>query len=196
VKGHENVKATLLEYLAAWMPIRLEMIRLDLDVQGPKDPTVYMAADNLPQNDPAMYPCVVVTSTSTVGMTRRQATASGEIAVFDVDYDVTIVVAVENSEYSDDVTVTAERDRLMLAARECVILPARLNDTTWILQTPMPTEDTGAAAQTLRGNPLAAGTINVRIRATETLMPTTVLAALVGADVTVTAVDADENLPE
>jgi hypothetical protein len=60
----------------------------------------------------------------------------------------------------------------------------------------MPTEDTGAAAQTLRGNPLAAGTINVRIRSTETLMPTTALAALIGADVTVDVVDSDEALPE
>lgn len=196
MNGHENVKAALLDYLETWMPIRLEMIRLALEVEGPADPTAYIAADNLPQNDPAMYPCVVVTSTSTVGMTRRQASAAGEVAVFDVDYDVTIVVAVENSEFADDVTVTAERDRLMLAARECVIMPARLNDSTWILQTPMPTEDTGAAAQTLRGNPLAAGTISVRIRSTETLMPTTALAALIGADVTVTAVDADEALPE
>ena len=198
IRSHEHVKAALLAYLETWVPIRLEMIRLELKVDEPGDPAAYLAMDTLPQNDPSKYPCIVVTSTSKVsgGTKRRQASASGEVAVFDVDYDVRIIVAVENSEFADDAAVAAHRDRLMRAVSECLLMPADLDEDTFILQSPVPEESTGAAVQTVRGNPLAAGTIDLRIRCTETLMPTSTLATVVSSIVTVDAVDADEPLAE
>ena len=48
---------------------------------------------------------------------------------------------------------------------------------------------TGAAAETLRGNALAAGQIVFYVRSTETLMPTSTLVDIVGGDVTVTTYD-------
>ena len=154
MKGHGHVKAVLLDYLSAWVPIRLEMYRVIDGLDGPPDPAAYLAMDTLPQNDPSLYPCVVVMSTSTVpgGIRRRQAGSAGDAQVFDVDYDVTLVVAVENSEFADDLTVAAWRDQLMLAVRECLILPGRLDDVTEILQNPPPDETTGAAVQTVRGD--------------------------------------------
>lgn len=196
MKGHGHVKAAVLAHLETWVPIRLELIRQMEHVDGLQDPVSYLAADNLPQNDPSQYPCVIAMSTSTAGMRRRAATSTGEPAVFDVDYDLTVVVAVESNGFGDDVTVAAHRDWILLAVRDCLVLPGRLDDLTEILQTPTPAEDTGAAVQTVRGNPLAAGTVTFRVRCTETLLPTAVLAAIVGGDVTVTAVDADDPLPE
>ena len=128
-------------------------------------------------------------STKTVDMTRRKVTSSGEIAVFDVDYEVTVVVATEHNEFADDESAVIHRDRLLLAIRECILLPAALDESTEILQSPLPVEVTGAAAETLRGNALAAGQIVFYVRSTETLMPTSTLVDIVGGDVTVTTYD-------
>ncbi|MDQ5974872.1 MAG: hypothetical protein QG661_2081 [Actinomycetota bacterium] len=189
MNGHEGVKTLVRDYLATWVPIRLELIRQLLEVAAPEDPNSYLLLDHLPQNDPSKYPAVVVMSTKTVDMTRRKVTSSGEIAVFDVDYEVTVVVATEHNEFADDETAVIHRDRLLLAIRECILLPAALDDSTEILQSPLPVEVTGAAAETLRGNALAAGQIVFYVRSTETLMPTSTLVDIVGGDVTVTAYD-------
>ena len=189
MNGHESVKAAVRDYLQAWVPIRLELVRQTLEVDGPGDPNSYRIADGLPDNDPSLYPAVVVMSTRTLGMSRRQATGSGEVAVFDVDYEVTVVVAAQYTDFRDEETAVAYRDRLLLAVRECVLLPAALNDTTHILAT-VPDEVTGAASQTLRGAPLAAGQITFAVRSAEALMPTVTLAEIVGGDVLVTPVDA------
>lgn len=191
--GHEQVKAAVRDYLQAWVPIRLELIRQMLDVTGPEDPNSYRIADYLPDNDPALYPALMVTSTRTLSMSRRQATGHGDIAVYDIDYEVTVVVAAQYADFKDEETAVAHRDRLLLAVRECVLLPAALNDTTHILAT-IPDEVTGAAAQTLRGAPLAAGQITFAVRSTEALMPTVTLAQIVGGDVDVRATDANGSV--
>lgn len=189
MNGHENVKTLVRDYLSTWVPIRLELIRQLLEVAAPEDPNSYLLLDHLPQNDPSKYPAVVVMSTKTVDMTRRKVTSSGEIAVFDVDYEVTVVVATEHNEFADDETAAIHRDRLLLAIRECILLPAALDESTEILQSPLPVEVTGAAAETLRGNALAAGQIVFYVRSTETLIPTSTLVDIVGGDVTVATYD-------
>jgi hypothetical protein len=190
--GHEQVKAAVRDYLETWMPIRLELVRQLLNVDGPVDPASYRIADELPQNDPELYPAVVVMSTRTVGFNRRQA-AGGEVAVFDVDYEVTVLVAAEHNQFADDETAVAYRDRLLLALRECVLMPGSLGDHVQFLSTP-PEEITGAASQTLRGNALAAGQITFLVRATEPLMPTAALVTIVGGDIDVRATDTRGSL--
>ncbi len=191
--GHEHVKTAVRDYLQTWMPIRLELIRQLLNVTEPADPESYRLADFLPQNDPAQYPAVVVMSTRTAAFTRRQAAAAGDIAIYDVDYEVTVVVAAEHNEFSDEETAVLHRDRLLLALRECVLMPAALDATTHILTVP-PDEITGAAAETLRGNAIAAGQITFMVRSAEALMPTATLATIVGGDVDIRATDARGSL--
>jgi hypothetical protein len=193
INGHEKVKVLVRDHFATWMPIRLELIRQQLAVEDPVDPQSYTMADHLPQNDPQKYPAVLVTSTRTVGMSRRKATGTQELAIFDVDYEVVVVVACEHHEFGDEETAARYRDRMLLAARECVLLPIPLDESTEILQTPLPEEITGAAAETLRGNSLAAGQITFNVRSAETLIPTGSLVAILDGLVNVTPYDASTS---
>lgn len=196
IHGHENVKTLVRDYLQEWLPLRLELIRQGLEVDLPADPNSYSLADNLPQNDPEMYPAVLVMSTRTVGMSRRKATSAGDLAEFDVDYEVIVVVAAEHDEYGDSESAALHRDRLLLAVRECLLLPAQLDVDTHILPSPLPVEQTGAAAETLRGQALAAGQVTFQVRSVETLLPTTTLASILERQVDVTALDASQSIPE
>ncbi len=195
MKGHESARGLLRDYLAAYVPLRLALLRDDLGTLTPDDPAVYLLADGLPDNDPTKYPAVVVMSSRTTGMTRRRATTDGEMAIFDVDYELTVVVACERNDYVADEQASTDRDRLMLAVRECLVLPVALDDTTLILATPAPAEQTGAASQTLRGNPIAAGTITCYVRATEALIPNATLVDIIEAAVQADAYDASQQLP-
>ena len=189
MNGHELVKTLVRDHLETWVPIRLELIRQGLAVTEPVDPQSYTLADHLPQNDPAKYPAVLVTSTRTVGMSRRKATDVQEIAVFDVDYEVIVVVACEYDQFGDEETAVLYRDRMLLAVRECVLLPIALDAATEILPTPLPEEVTGAATETLRGNSLAAGQITFYVRSTETLIPTGTLVSILDGTATVASFD-------
>ncbi|MBI1377249.1 MAG: hypothetical protein GC157_07185 [Frankiales bacterium] len=186
--GHEGVKQLVRAYLETWVPIRLELIRQALEVDTPDDPRAVILADGLP-NDPEQYPCVMVMSTRIDGMGRRQAVADGEVAEYDVDYVVKVVVAVQRGEYQGDDQAVLDRDRLLLAVRECVMLPAPLSDQVFILSNPAPEEETGAAAKTVRDNPLAAGTVTFLVRAAEALMPTSTLQAILDGTVDIAAHD-------
>lgn len=194
MKGHHHVKQALLAYLETWVPIRLALIREMEEATLPIDPEAYLAVDSLPDN-PELYPLIAVLSTTVAkdGMQRRQVSTVGEITVYDIDYDVTLIVGVEVGEYEDAASVTASRDRLLLAVRECVLQPAQLDDFTSIHQSPLPDEQTGAAVQTVRGRPLAAGTINLRIRCMETLMPTVALADVLTHAVDVSTQEQDQS---
>lgn len=195
MNGHEAVKTLVRDYLQVWLPLRLELLRQGLEVDLPVNPNSYSLADNLPQNDPAMYPAVLVMSTRTVGMTRRKATSAGDLAEFDVDYEVIVVVAAEHDEYGDSESAALHRDRLLLAVRECLLLPAALDADTHILPNPLPVEQTGAAAETLRGQALAAGQVTFQVRSVETLLPTTALVTILERQVDVTAFDASQSIP-
>jgi hypothetical protein len=127
-------------------------------------------------------------------MSRRKATGAGEVAIFDVDYEVIVVVACEHDEFGDEETAALYRDRMLLAARECVLLPIALDAATEILPTPFPDEVTGAAAETLRGNALAAGQITFYVRAAETLIPTATLVSIFEGQVEVRATDTPGSL--
>ena len=193
MNGHEKIKTLVREHFQTWMPIRLELIRQQLDVDAPQDPQSYSMADHLPQNDPDKYPAVLITSTRTAGMTRRKATDAQEIAIFDVDYEVVVVVACEYDQFGDEETAVLYRDRMLLAARECVLLPIALDDATEILPSPLPEELTGAAAETLRGNSLAAGQITFFVRSAESLIPTSSLVTILDGLVNVTPYDASTS---
>lgn len=189
MRGHEAVKLAVRDYLATQVPLRLELIRQLLEVSTPADPESIVLGDAL-SDDPAQYPCVMVMSTRTTGMKRRSAAAASELVTFDVDYEVVVVVAVQRGQYGAEEDAVLDRDRLLLAVRECVLLPVALDDSTAILQSPLPEEATGAAAQSVRGNPLAAGQITFRVRAAEALVPAATVEQITGVDLSVSAVPA------
>lgn len=196
MSGHESVKALLKDYLSTWVPFRLGLYRDVEEWTTPVDPE-WFVQDSLPE-DRDLFPCGVIMSTRTLGMTRvTGATAAGDTAAFDVDYEVVVVMAAATLDSAVPQDAVRDRDRLLLMVRECVLLPAKLDDLTMILGTPMPSELTGAAAQNLQANPLAAGQITFTVRAREALIPMAEFESIATSTLTVDPVDAGTTtIPE
>lgn len=190
--GHGTVRTALRDYLEQWVPLRLLLLRDADGLTSPDDPRCYLLDDKLPDNDPSQYPAVIVSSSRTLGMTRRRAPSVGVELVYDVDYELTVMVAVTRAEYAADEQASLDRDVLLQAVRECLMLPADLGGGAELIGTPA--EVTGAATQTLRQVPLSAGTATVTVRAAEALLPNDALATIIGADLTVIPKSADQSL--
>lgn len=171
MRGHEYARATVRDHLAATVPLRLAAIRSSLNVGTPADPPrhAYLLADALP-TDPALYPCVVVMSTGAPTMRRQSVTAAGDSADYVVGYSLTVVVASRTDTAGGEEEASRDRDRLMLAVRESLLGRASLPADLELLTQDM-SEETGAAAQDLRGRPLAAGQITLGAAVLETLSP-------------------------
>lgn len=186
--SHESARIAVRDWLAAQVPQRLMIIRDAEGLESPPDPRSYILADTLPDNDPGQYPCAVISSTRTVGMSRRCVADDGDTLIYDVDYEVTVLVAVIRGEFIGDEAASRDRDRLLQAVRESLMERLQIADGVTVLT--MPTEATGAASQTLRGQALAAGTSTVVVRCVEALIPTVTLAAITGHVLTMDAHDA------
>ncbi len=190
--GHGTVRTALRDYLERWVPLRLLLLRDAEGLTKPDDPRCYLLDDKLPDNDPSLYPAVIVSSSRTLAMTRRRAPSAGVEVVYDVDYEMTVMVAVTRHEFAADEQASLDRDILLQAVRECLLLPADLGGGAELIGTPA--EVTGAATQTVRATPLSAGTATVVVRAAEALLPNEALATIVGADLTVIPKSADQSL--
>lgn len=189
--GHETARTAVRDWLAKQVPIRLLVLRDALELDSPDDPRVYLLADALPDDD-TQFPAVVVGSTRTLDMTRRGLADDGDTQVYDVDYEVTVAVAVTRGEFVADEKASIDRDRLLQAVREALM--ERMEIAPGVILISLPVEATGPATQSALGRPLAAGTSTVTVRSTEALIPTRTLANLVAGTVNVTAVDAAETL--
>lgn len=187
MRGHEYVRATVRDHLAATVPTRLAAIRSALEVDSPDNPPAgaYLLADGLP-TDPALFPCVVIMSTGSPTMRRQSATAAGDAGDYVVGYSLTIVVACRTDVAGGEEMASRDRDRLMLAVRESLLgrgsFPADFELLTQDIA-----EETGAAAQDLRGRPLAAGQLSLGAAVLETLDPIPAPAALEESEITVAA---------
>lgn len=190
--GHEAVKAAVLDVLQTNVPDRLDAIRTALAVTSPVDPATYVAADSL--TVATEFPVVLVRSTS-MGTLRAAGTVDpGSESTWVGRYDVEVVVACDSATHGDYAAACADRDRLLLAVREVLLLTSGVGDIE--LLTANLAEDTGAAAETLRGAPLAAGSITLSALATETLAPLAGAATETwdATDQTVTAYSASESI--
>ena len=192
--GHEYVKASLLTYLAAAVPERLDVLRAALTVTSPADPAAYTAADSLAVS--TAYPVVLVRSTAAPAIRAAGTPTAGETATFAVAYDLEVVVACDSGAHGDYPSACTDRDRLLLAVRESLLLAADVGDGV-ALQVAGMTEQTGAAAETLQGRPLAAGSVSLRAIVVEDLAPATGSSTEVvtNVDETVTPYSANQSLP-
>lgn len=169
MKGHEYARAQVKTHLAATVGTRLAAIRSALNVSTPTNPTSgsYLLADSLP-TDPNLYPCVVIMSTGAPRIRRQSVTASGDTADFVVVYDLRVVVACRVDTAGGDEAASVDRDRLLLAVRESLLGRANLPTDVEMVVGDL-AEETGAAAQDLRGRPLAAGQVTFSVAVLETL---------------------------
>jgi hypothetical protein len=123
-------------------------------------------------------------------MRRQSVQASGDTVDFVVLYSLRIVVACRTDVAGGEELASVDRDRLMLAVREALLAPGNFPADLELLTQDM-AEDTGAAAQDLRGRPLAAGQITCQVGVLETLAALPVPDALVVSDVDVTGYGRD-----
>lgn len=164
MKGHEYARALVRDHLEANLPARLALIRAALSVPHPLDPAEYMLADTLPI-DASKYPIVLVQSTS---LTDMRATESGQLGVWICEYAVQVVVACRSNTVGAWEDASRQRDRLMLAARESLMMGRELAADAFAVTQGM-TEEIGEAAQDVQSRPLAAGQLTLRVRVAETL---------------------------
>jgi len=161
VRGHEYIRETIRTYLEAEVPTRLaaHLAAYSLTSPTPADVT-FLLADGLQDiND---FPAVIVRSTDSQDDTR---TADG---TWRIAYDIEVIVACDHRVHGDAEGASKDRDRLLLAVRECIYSVVGLTDDIDIAPRKRP-EQTGAASETRAGVPLAAGTLKFTAFVLETL---------------------------
>lgn len=179
MKGHEYARTKVRDHLSTYVPGRLAAIRAALSVTTPSNPPAgaYLLADALP-SDPALYPAVVVMSTGAPRIQRQSVVASNIPSDFIVLYSLRVVIACRTDTAGGEEQASRDRDRLLLAAREALLGRVNLPADVEFFTNDM-VEETGAAAQDLRGRPLAAGQLRFDVAVLETLAPTTTVSNVV-----------------
>jgi len=169
MKGHEYARGQVKTHLSSTVGPRLSAIRSALQVSSPTNPVAdaYLLADSLP-TDPNLYPAVVVMSTGAPRVRRQSVAASGDSSDFIVVYDLRVVVACRVDSAGGEEAASRDRDRLLLAVRESLLGRANMPSDLEMVVGDL-AEETGAAAQDLRGRPLAAGQITFSVAVLETL---------------------------
>ncbi len=187
MRGHEYIREAIRTYLESAVPVRLAA---HLAANGLTSPNVadlrFLLADGL--QEITDFPAVIVRSTDATDDTR---TADG---TWRIVYDVEVVVACDHRVHGDAEGASKDRDRVLLAVREAVYFAAGLTEDIDIFPAKR-AEQTGAAAETRAGVPLAAGTLKFRAAVLETLADLDPPETITNVDQTVTGYAADQTLP-
>ncbi len=194
MKGHEYPRQLLAAMLAEHVPARLVTIRENLTTDQrdpetwPPDPNAYLLADQLPMRE-ELYPAILITSTDATVDNNLQA-GLGE---FIYEYTLTIGVAVVSPRHGGEMQSSLGRDRIMLAVREALLMNGNLAADCFAVSRNL-VEATGAAVETLQGQPLSLGNITLAVRVVEELVDP--LAEALDVSVSVSAVNAAQFFGE
>ena len=187
MRGHEYIREAIRTYLESAVPVRLAA---HLAANGLTSPNVadlrFLLADGL--QEITDFPAVIVRSTDATDDTR---TADG---TWRIVYDVEVVVACDHRVHGDAEGASKDRDRVLLAVREAVYFAAGLTEDIDIFPAKR-AEQTGAAAETRAGVPLAAGTLKFRAAVLETLADLDPPETIKAVDQSVDGYSADQTLP-
>ena len=187
MRGHEYIREAIRTYLESAVPVRLAA---HLAANGLTSPNVadlrFLLADGL--QEITDFPAVIVRSTDATDDTR---TADG---TWRIVYDVEVVVACDHRVHGDAEGASKDRDRVLLAVREAVYFAAGLTEDIDIFPAKR-AEQTGAAAETRAGVPLAAGTLKFRAAVLETLADLDPPETIRAVDQSVDGYSADQTLP-
>ncbi len=188
MNGHEYVREVLRTYLETEVParLRLHLTANSLTTPDPDRVTVTLG-DSLAHVQE--WPAVVVRSASA----RLEKVLTSTTFLY--RYDVEVIVAARSRLAGDDDGGSLDRDRVSLATREALLLASGLPDGMHI--TPAgTTEENGVAAESLPGQPIAAGTLKVIALVQETIAPATAPETIDHADLDVQARDASQSLED
>lgn len=187
MKGHEYVREAIRTYLESTVPPRLQA---HLTANGLTSPAVsdltFLLADGL--QDIVDFPAVIVRSTDSEDDTRTTNDT------WRIVYDIEVIVACDHRVHGDAEAASKDRDRVLLAVRECIYSVAGLTEDIDIYPRRR-SEQTGAASETRQGVPLAAGTIRFRAAVLETLADLDPPEDVDDVDLSVGAYDALGTLP-
>lgn len=187
MKGHEYIREAIRTHLENVVPTRLQA---HLTANSLTSPAVadltFLLADGL--QEITDFPAVIVRSTDSTDDTR---TADG---TWLVRYDIEVIVACDHRVHNDAESASKDRDRVLLAVREAIYSAAGLTDDIDISPRNRP-EQTGAAADTRAGVPLAAGTLKFRASVLETLVDLNPPEDVDAVDLTADGYDASQDLP-
>jgi len=147
----------------------------------------FLLADGL--QEITNFPAVIVRSTDSTDDTR---TADG---TWLIRYDLEVIVACDYRVHGDAEAASKDRDRVLLAVRECIYNVSGLTDDIDISPRNRP-EQTGAAAETRAGVPLAAGTLKFRASVLETLADLDPPEDIDDYDLTADGYNANDDLPD
>ena len=187
MRGHEYIREAVRTYLEATLPSRLAAHLAANELTSPAtDGINFVLADGL--QDITRFPVVVVRSTDAGN---DQWTGDGTWSII---YDVEIIAACDHRVHGGYESASKDRDRLLLAVRECMYAATSLTEDIDILPGKRP-EQTGAAMETRAGVPLAAGTLKLRARVLESLTDLNPPEDIDVVDLTATGYDAGQTLP-
>lgn len=187
MKGHEYIREAVRTHLEVAVPVRLAA-HLAANALTSPDPAdlKFLLADGL--QNVKDFPAVVVRSTDATDDTR---TADG---TWQIVYDLEVIVACDHRIHGDAEGASKDRDRVLLAVREAVYFAAGLTEDIDIFPAKR-AEQTGAAAETRAGVPLAAGTLKFRAAVLETLADLDPPETITAVDQSVDGYSADQTLP-
>lgn len=182
--GHEGVKDAVLGVLAASVPVRLAALRAELEVDSPADPA-FLFGDSLAVA--TTYPVLMVRSTESP----RMQHAGGQEWL--ARYSLEVIVAASSATHGSYDAAARDRDRLMLAAREALLGATVHGGVAFDVRAIV--EATGASAEVLTGNPVAAGSLEFAVSVTEVLAPPAALESVAVADLGVSVLDRNQSIP-
>ena len=187
MRGHEYVREALRTYLESTVPARLAA-HLAADSLTSPDPAAltFLLADGL--QEITDFPAVIVRSTDATDDTHT----GGD--TWQIVYDLEVIVACDHRIHGDAEGASKDRDRVLLAVREAVYFAAGLTEDIDIFPSKR-SEQTGAAAETRAGVPLAAGTLKFRAAVLETLADLDPPETIRAVDQSVDGYSADQTLP-
>lgn len=161
MKGHEYARETVRTYLEDTVPAFLQAYLTANELTTPDpDDVQFVLLDDLSMVK--HYPVVLVRSTDSPTM----ETDGGSEWL--VRYEIEVVAACDHNVYGDYEGASMVRDRLLLAVREAILTVDGLPSDVQIPPKRL-SEQTGAAAETLAGQPIAAGVVKFPVIVQETL---------------------------
>lgn len=161
MKGHEYAREIVRTYLEDTVPdfLQAHLTANNLNAPAPAD-VQFVLLDDLSMCK--QYPVVLVRSTDSPTMEHD----GGDTWL--VRYEIEVVAACDHRVHGDYEGASQVRDRLLLAVREAILSVAGLPSDVQIPPRRL-SEQTGAAAETLAGQPIAAGVVKFPVIVQETL---------------------------